>query len=97
MQLPDLNTIRGRQPVLIDDIISSGVTIARATRHLLEAGFAAPIVVGVHGLHDDRARQTLAEAGITQLICTNSVPIAESRIDLAELLASEILSLSAQS
>lgn len=86
MRLPDLEPIKGHQPVLVDDIISSGTTVAQATRHLREAGLAAPLVIGVHGLHDEQARQTLAEAGIARLICTNTVTTRESEIDLSALL-----------
>lgn len=90
MVLPDLEPISGRQPVVVDDIISSGSTIVQAARHLNEAGLAAPIVIGVHGLHDDQARDRLRQAGVVRLVCTNSVPTSESEIDLSDLLSSSI-------
>ncbi len=90
MELPALDAIQGRQPVLIDDIISSGSTIAEATRHLCAAGLAAPVVVGVHGLHDERARHTLQQAGVARLICTNSVANADAGIDLSGVMTGAI-------
>ena len=90
MRLPDLAAIRAHQPVLIDDIISSGATIAQATRHLRAAGMAAPVVIGVHGLHDERALELMREAGIARLVCTNSVPTPQARIDLSALLAAPL-------
>jgi len=90
MRLPELDAIRGLQPVLIDDIISSGATIAEATRHLLDAGLAAPVVIGVHGLHDDQARETLGQAGIARLVCTNSVANPDAEIDLSAVLVAPI-------
>lgn len=90
MQLPELEAIRAHQPVLIDDIISSGATIAQATRHLLEAGLQAPLVIGVHGLHNDSARALMREAGVARLLCTNSVAVPEAEIDLSELLIAPI-------
>lgn len=93
MRLPDLTAISGHQAVLVDDIISSGTTIAVACRHLREAGMAAPFVIGVHGLHDEQARRTLQEAGVARLICTNSVATPESDIELSGLLVAPIRSL----
>lgn len=90
MRLPELEAIRSHQPVLIDDIISSGSTIALATRHLVAAGMAAPVVIGVHGLHDDCARRLLREAGVSRLLCCNSVAGPEAVIDLSDLLLAPI-------
>ncbi|TVS09813.1 MAG: ribose-phosphate diphosphokinase [Wenzhouxiangella sp.] len=90
MALPDLEPIAARRPVLVDDIIASGSTIALATRHLLEAGLAAPLVIGVHGLHDEGTLQALRAAGIARLVCTNSVPGPQAEIDLSGLLAEPI-------
>jgi ribose-phosphate pyrophosphokinase len=87
LQLPDLEGLTGHTPVLVDDIISSGTTMAEATRHLLGAGMRAPLAVGVHGLFGDRARDTLKDAGLSRIVCTNSVEVPESRIDLTPLLA----------
>ncbi|MGY6555141.1 MAG: ribose-phosphate diphosphokinase [Wenzhouxiangella sp.] len=95
MRLPELKAIRSHQPVLIDDIISSGTTIVQATRHLLEAGLKAPIVVGVHGLFDDPARSRLREAGVNRLLCCNSVPVPEAEIDISGLLLAPIQRLAA--
>jgi ribose-phosphate pyrophosphokinase len=90
IELPDLSGLAQRTPVLVDDIISSGATMARASRKLIEAGFAAPLAVGVHGLFDERARAVLTEAGVARVVCTNSVAVDEGVIDLAPALAAAI-------
>ncbi len=87
LHLPDLVDLAGHTPVLVDDIISSGTTMAEAARALIHAGFDAPVVVGVHGLFGEQARETLAAAGIDRIVCTNSVDVPEAVIDLAPLLA----------
>ncbi|WP_376693935.1 ribose-phosphate pyrophosphokinase [Wenzhouxiangella sp. EGI_FJ10409] len=87
LQLPELDALAGHTPVLVDDIISSGTTMAEAARALTIAGFDAPVVVGVHGLFGEQARETLAAAGIARIVCTNSVDAPEAEIDLAPLLA----------
>ncbi|MFU8832744.1 MAG: ribose-phosphate pyrophosphokinase [Wenzhouxiangella sp.] len=87
IELPDLAGIEDHTPVLIDDIISSGATVAEATRHLTDAGLAAPVVVVVHGLFGDRSRELLKYAGVARVVCTNSVNAPESEIALSTLLA----------
>jgi ribose-phosphate pyrophosphokinase len=90
LEVPDLSELEGHTPVLVDDIISSGGTVAEATRHLLEAGFPAPVVVVVHGLFGDRSRELLRHAGVARVVCTNSVNAPESEIGLSRLLVPAI-------
>jgi len=90
LEVPDLRELEGHTPVLVDDIISSGATVAEATRHLLDAGFEAPVVVAVHGLFGDRSRELLRHAGVARVVCTNSVNAPESEIGLSRLLVPAI-------
>src|SRR3546814_14652964 len=46
----NLSAWKGRTPVLVDDVISSGHTLANAAREIREQGFPAPICLAVHGL-----------------------------------------------
>ncbi|AKS40403.1 ribose-phosphate diphosphokinase [Wenzhouxiangella marina] len=88
--VPDLDGFETHTPVLVDDIISSGATVAEATRHLLDAGLPAPVVVAVHGLFGDRSRELLRHAGVARVVCTNSVNAPESDIGLSSLLVPAI-------
>lgn len=90
LQLPDLNGLTGHTPVLVDDIISSGTTMAEAARHLIEAGLRSPLAVGVHGLFGEHAREILKSSGLAGIVCTNSVAAPEAVIDLAPLLADAV-------
>ena len=90
MELPDLDGLQGHTPVLVDDIVSSGTTMARAAGHLIEAGFRPPLAVGVHGLFGENAREVMREGGIERIVCTNTVNAPEARIDLSALLAAAI-------
>ncbi|NKI33835.1 ribose-phosphate diphosphokinase [Wenzhouxiangella sp. XN79A] len=84
---PSLAGLDDRRPVLVDDILSSGATLADAARVLVEAGLPMPACAVVHGLFGDRARETLAEAGIETVVCSDTVDAPEARIDLAERIA----------
>jgi ribose-phosphate pyrophosphokinase len=74
-------------PVLVDDIASSGHTLAQAAGAIRAAGLAAPVCAVVHGLFDRHCLATLADAGIERLVCTDSVRSEQSEIGLAPLLA----------
>jgi ribose-phosphate pyrophosphokinase len=85
--LPDLTRHRGRTPVLVDDIVSSGETMAAAARALRAAGFVAPLCLAVHALFATGSVQALQAVGVTQLATTDTVEHPSNRIALAEPLA----------
>ena len=90
---PDLTGLDGHHPVLVDDILSSGATLADAARVLVEAGLPVPACAVVHGLFGDRARAHLAGAGIETVVCTDTVDAPESKIELADRIAPDVLAL----
>ncbi|MEE4330809.1 MAG: ribose-phosphate pyrophosphokinase [Wenzhouxiangella sp.] len=90
IDLPDLGDLSDRTPVLVDDIISSGATVAETTRQLSKNGLKGAVVVAVHGLFGDRSRELLRHAGVARVVCTNSVSAPESDIGLSGLLAPAI-------
>ena len=74
-------------PVLVDDIISSGETMAETIRQLRGAGYPPPVCIATHALFADGATERLQEAGAAQVVSTNTVPHASNAIDVAALLA----------
>ena len=93
IKFPDLEQWRSRTPVLVDDIISSGRTMEVAIRQLVALGFAAPVVLGVHGLFADDAFERLKAAGASRIVTTNSVPHVSSAVDLSDVMTSAIAGL----
>lgn len=80
---------QGHVPVLIDDIIASGHTMAAAAAQLVAQGLARPVCLGVHALfaEDALARlQAVAEAVVT----TDTVPHPTNRISVVPLLAAAL-------
>jgi ribose-phosphate pyrophosphokinase len=73
--------VRDRTPFIVDDMISTGGTVAAAVRALLAAGCRPDVtVVATHGLFTDRAAETLRELPISRIVTTDSVAL---RQDLA--------------
>jgi ribose-phosphate pyrophosphokinase len=86
IRLPDLSACVGRQPVLVDDIVSSGATMIEAIRLLKEAGWPAPACVAVHGVFAEGAYEGLQEAGAAGIVTCNTIIHASDQIDVLDLL-----------
>ena len=74
-----LGEVRGRKPVIVDDMLSTGATIEAAINALRRAGAAEPATIVVtHGLLVGDARQTLSRLPIARLIATDTVPLDDA-------------------
>jgi len=87
--VPELARWLDHTPVLIDDIISTGRTMAETIVHLIRRGMKPPVCIGVHGLFAGDALNGLLKAGAGRVITTNTVPHATNAIDIAPLLAAD--------
>lgn len=91
LESPDLEPWRGRRPVLVDDIVSTGTTILEACRQLTETGFAAPACAIVHGMMD-LATGARLERCASVIVTTDTVRNPYSRLSVAPLIAAAIKS-----
>ncbi|HEX6106637.1 MAG TPA: ribose-phosphate pyrophosphokinase [Gemmatimonadales bacterium] len=89
--------VRGRTPLVVDDMITTGGTVEAAIRALLEAGAREEITVAAtHGLLVGDAARRLGALPIRRLLTTDSVATPEAsglpleRIGLSPLLADAI-------
>jgi ribose-phosphate pyrophosphokinase len=80
----------GRTPVLLDDIVSSGHTMAGAAHVLRGAGWGRPVALAVHALLDAAALDMLHRAGVARFASCDTVPHPSNAIPVAELLAEGI-------
>lgn len=87
LKFPVLDTWRGRTPVLVDDIISSGRTMEAAVGQLVRLGFPSPVVLGVHGLFADDAFERLKAAGADRIISTNTIRHETGELDVSDIVA----------
>jgi len=81
----------GRNLVLVDDLVSSGETLAVAARNLLAAGARQVEALATHCLAGEQDIARLRAAGITRLRATDSIPGPASCLPTSELIADAIL------
>jgi ribose-phosphate pyrophosphokinase len=79
--------VRGREVVLVDDMISTGRTLVQATRTLRRAGAVRVDVAATHALFAGDASHALRVAGVRNIWTSDSVPHSTNAVRLAELLA----------
>lgn len=74
---PKSLNVRGKTAVIVDDIISTGGTIARATQHLLEQGASNVLVVASHALMVGNAGEKIYNAGARAIYALDTLPPKE--------------------
>jgi ribose-phosphate pyrophosphokinase len=86
-----------RTPVIVDDILATGGTIAAAVAAVRERGASGPAIVAVsHLIPHAGAPARLSRSSISRIVTTDSLPLAEPwplhvrRVSLAPLLAEVI-------
>ena len=82
--------VEGRDVIIVDDIISTGGTVVEASRKLYKLGARSVTAVCVHAVLADYAAIKLFNAGIRDIIATDTIECAFSRISVARLVAEEI-------
>ena len=77
-------------PVLVDDIISSAVTMSETLRQFAEARLPPPVCLGVHGVFASGAYEMLRAAGASRIVTTNSIEHVSNDIDVSAVLVAPV-------
>ena len=85
--------VQGKTVIIFDDIISTGGTIVGAARILHEQGAKQVFAACVHPLLIGDAEKRIIEAGVKEIVGTDSVPRRVSKVSLAPLLSNELKAL----
>ncbi len=93
VSVPDLE-VRGRRVLLVDDVVSTGRTLAEAARGLLARGAARVDAMVTHPLFAGDSERVLERAGIGAIYSTDSITHMSNVVRLAHLVAEGLRSLS---
>ena len=85
--LEDLQALKGRPALLVDDIVSSGGTMASCARAVIAAGAISVDAIVTHALFPKQLMEDFTKSGIRTIRSTTSVPHSTNAIALDRLLA----------
>ena len=85
--------VKGETVIILDDIISTGGTIVGAAKILREQGAEKVFAACVHGLLIGDAEKRILDAGVEEIVATDSVPNKNSKVTLAPLLSEALKAL----
>ena len=84
-------SVKNRDLILVDDMISTGGSIIKAARFLKKQKCRRIYVACTHGLFVNGAEKKIKQAGVTQIISTNTIPSNSSKVDVSKILAESLL------
>ncbi|VVB99330.1 Ribose-phosphate pyrophosphokinase [uncultured archaeon] len=88
----DMNfDVKGRDVILLDDMIAGGGTMIRATRAVLSLGASSVCCGCTHGLFLGDAYTKLQEAGAEEIVASNTIASEASKIDILNPLRAKVI------
>ena len=91
--LPAGAAVRGQAVVILDDVASSGHTLARAAERVLAAGAASVDVAVTHALFAGDALALIRAAGVGEVWSTDCIVHASNAVQVAPMLAEALRSI----
>ena len=83
--------VSGRNLILVDDMISTGGSIIKATEFLKKQKCKQVFVVCTHALLVGDAERKIRKAGVSKIISTNTIPGKTAVVDISDLIAKAIV------
>ena len=87
----NLEEVKNRDLILVDDIISTGGSIIKATQFLKKQKCRKIYVACTHALLMNDAEKKIKKAGVTSIISTNTIPGKTSKVDISKTIAKAIM------
>jgi len=82
--------VRGKDLILVDDIISTGGSIIKAAQFLKRQKCKRVFVACTHGLFVEGAEKKIKKAGVSRIISTNTIPRGTSKVDISGVIVDSI-------
>lgn len=91
VSLLDQGTLKNCDALIVDDMISTGTSIMKTTELLKKYHIGDVYAICTHALLLGDAKQKLLNAGIKEVISTNSIPNEFARVDLSSVISNYFL------
>ena len=85
--LSDKVDVKNRDLVLVDDMISTGGSIVKATLFLKKQKCRRVFVACTHALLVNDATKKIKKAGVSQIVSTNTIPGESAKVDVSRVIA----------
>jgi ribose-phosphate pyrophosphokinase len=85
--------IAGRDVIILDDMISTGESIVKASEYLVEYSPNNIYAMCTHALMIENAQEKIKAAGVKEIISTNSIPGDVAKVDLSPVISKEIVNI----
>jgi ribose-phosphate pyrophosphokinase len=82
--------IKGKNVVIVDDIISTGNTMIKAAKAATKLGAKSVSAIGVHGLFVENGYEKMRKAGFKKIVTANTIKHKTNGIDVSSLLVEEL-------
>lgn len=86
-----IGEVKDKNVIIVDDIISTGGSVAKAARLLKEKGARKVYVMATHPVFCGRAVEKLRDAPLTEIIVTDTIPVTAPIERLQVLSVAELL------
>ena len=86
----NLDEVTNRDLILVDDMISTGGSIVKATQFLKKQKCKKIYVACTHALLMNNAEKRIKKAGVTKIISANTIPGKTSIVDISNTIAKAI-------
>jgi ribose-phosphate pyrophosphokinase len=86
----NLDEVANRDLILVDDMISTGGSIVKATQFLKKQKCKKVYVACTHALLMNNAEKRIRKAGVTKIISANTIPGKTSIVDISNTIAKAI-------
>ena len=79
--------VQNRDLILVDDMISTGGSIVKATQFLKKQKCKRVFVACTHALLVNEAAKKIKNAGVSQIISTNTIPGESAKVDVSKVIS----------
>ena len=87
----NLSEVENRDLILVDDMISTGGSLIKATQFLKKQKCKRIYVACTHALLMNDAKKKIKKAGVISIISTNTIPGKTSKVDISNTIAKAIM------
>ena len=82
--VPNIEPYQQSTPVLVDDIISTGMTMLVPIKQLHSLNMKPPVCIGVHAVFSGNAYQDLLASGVEKIVTCNTINHPSNAIDISD-------------